>query len=181
MEIPYDGVFNRDARALAVCAVTRCMQVVCRFQHGRYLDPLGSKSDGTLSALPVDKASEAVGKETLRRIPGISIHGEETGLEGEDGNDIVLALDGCDGSASIAAGAGNSTVIVGAYSKRNREVFFCAIGEPQSGRVWTAHKGVPTSVLIYPHDGTPPTYTDMVRVRVSSEMLSFKTRVFVDS
>lgn len=174
-------MFNQDARRIAVAALARSMQVVGKFQQGRCLEPLGSKLDGSHSALPVDKASEAAGKEILRKIPGISIHGEETGLEGDDANDILVALDGCDGSASIAAGAGNSTVIVAAYSKRHKEVFFCAVGEPQSGRIWTAHKGMPTGVMVYSLGGTFSTFENAVQVRVSAEPISFKARVFPDS
>lgn len=177
--VPYHEEFNNDKRGKVIGAVLRSMQVVRQFQRGRCIDALGSKSDGTLSALTADKASEAAGKKILLTIPGVLVHGEETGPEGPT-SDIIVCLDALDGSMPFAVGAGTSTVIAATYSRSCKEVFFCVVGNPQTGQIWVGQKGVGTMVMAYSEDGSEPTPDDMSVCSVSSEPISSKTRVFTD-
>lgn len=174
-EVTYDDVFDENARTCMAQAVAASMDVVRRFQLSRCTDPLGTKSDGTLSALSADKASEAAGKEFLRQIPGIQIQGEETGKEGDE-SDIIVCLDALDGSMPFAVGAGTSTVIAAAYSRKNREVFYSMVANPQTGQVWLAKKGCPTKVIL-----NRRVQSEVAGCTVSTEPISPKTRVFIDS
>ena len=173
--VPYDDVLDADARGMMVAAVLQSMGVVRRHQQGRYTDILDTKRDGTLAALSADKESDKVGKEILRKIPGVIVHGEESGAEGE--SDIVLFLDGLDGSMPYAVGAGTSTVIAAAYCKSKKEVFYCLVGNPQTGQVWQAGAGLPATVGVFTQSGP----TDMAPVTVSNGVLDGKSRVMIDS
>src|SRR3989338_9105348 len=90
------------ARGMMIRAVQESMGVVASHQKRCLTDVLGKKTDGTLSTLSADKESDTAGKAILRQIKGVAIHGEESGTEGE--SDIVLFLDGLDGSMPFAVG-----------------------------------------------------------------------------
>lgn len=126
-----------------------------------------TKSDSTI-VTSADRASDEAGKIQLRKIPGVTIHGEESGVEGE--GDILIYLDPLDGSMPYAAGAMTSTVIVAAVEKKSGKVLCCLVGDPSSERVWSAETG-----------GVCEASFAAVPVRVCDGVLDRKSRVFIDS
>ncbi len=152
-------------------AILACMTVLQRAQY-RALGVIEEKSDGTILTAS-DKESEAAGKAELRKIKGVTIHGEETGEEGK--GEIVIYLDGLDGSIPFAAGAGTSTVIVAAVSNDTGRVLCVMVGQPSTGMIWSAEEGEEThrQAIVGRHAYSAP--------RVSDAVLSHKSRVFVDS
>ena len=177
LQIPYEDSFSQNARGMMVAAVLASMKVVKKHQCHRFTDVLGTKVDGTLAATPADKESDWAGKAVLRKIPNVIGHGEETGAEGS--GTVRVYLDGLDGSMPYAVGASTSTIIAAAYSEKKNEVFFCLVGEPQSGRIWQASLGTPTCVAVFPVDGSDP--TEMAPVKVTNGGPDFKSRVLIDS
>ena len=121
-------------------AVGICMEIVVADQLNRRGSGTDFKSDSTI-VTPTDKRSDKAGKDYLRKIfsvarKKVSIHGEESGNEGE--GDLVVYLDGLDGSKPFAVGAITSTVIAACYDKKLRQVVSCVVGEPANKRAWSS-------------------------------------------
>jgi fructose-1,6-bisphosphatase/inositol monophosphatase family enzyme len=141
-------------------------------------ESVGVKNDTTIITT-ADKDSDAAGKAVLIKIPGIRVHGEESGADGSNEIGITLYLDGLDGSMPFAIGAGTSTVIVAATDKTGR-VIHCLVGEPSSARVWAGGIDEPTKMWYV--DGIYGGEEDLCRrVHVGDAPLSGKTRVLIDS
>jgi fructose-1,6-bisphosphatase/inositol monophosphatase family enzyme len=143
------------------------------------------KSDSTI-VTPADRASEKVGKEILRKIsalyPSVSVHGEESGVEGRGDGDIVIYLDPLDGSMPYAVGSGTSTVIVAVSDKKTGKVLYCFVGEPQSGKVWRAANGGSCESAYFEY-GVSIVFQNMAWVQSTAYqgVLDGKSRVFIDS
>ena len=173
-----EGVREGMLHALFVC-----MTVVRRHQIDRMFTPVAvmGKSDSTI-VTTADKESDRAGKDLLGSIPGIIVHGEESGATGR--GEIIVYLDGLDGSMPFAIGVGTSTVIVAAVKKATGEVIYCMVGEPQTGRVWRAGRdGCCESAVL---DGATafmsPRGQGWREVHVCDDVLaSHKSRVLVDS
>lgn len=164
-------------------ALYESMKTVRRYQHG-ISDDVETKPDFTI-VTPADKASEAAGKEVLRKISSlysnIIIHGEETGAEGE--GDTRIYLDALDGSMPYTIGTGTSTVIIAVVDEKTGEVFYCLVGEPQSGKVWRVAQNEECKVSYFDFSFSivSQDFTWWSPVHTYQGVLDGKSRVFIDS
>ncbi len=133
--------------------------------------------DDTTIVTTADIDSDQAGKDVLRKIPGIRVHGEESGVEGSSESGITVYLDGLDGSMPYALGALTSTVIVSATDETGK-VVYCLVGQPATGRVWKG--GVEDRTEMWYVDGTIEDYLSRP-IFVRDTPLSGSTRVLIDS
>lgn len=156
-------------------ALMTSMPVVRRYQN-MIIGAVEKKADGSI-VTSVDKASEAAGKEVLRKIPRITIHGEETGVEGA--GDITVYLDPLDGTVPFAIGSTTSTVIVAAVENTTGAVICCFVGVPISGMMVGAEIGKACQIPIV--DYNEGVIREWLAVKTFKGALDRKSRVFVDS
>ncbi len=147
-------------------ALYASMRVVRTYQRTNCIG-VETKLDSTI-VTSADRASDEAGKNKLRKIQNVAIHGEESGVEGE--GDIVIYLDPLDGSMPYTMGAMTSTVITAAVERKSGKVLYCLVGDPSSERVWSAEIGgvCESSFMSRP-------------VHVCDGVLDRKSRVFIDS
>lgn len=107
-----------------------------------------AKPDGTI-VTATDLASEQAALAVLQReLPGTELLAEEGGKIGRfnrasakiSGQDICILVDALDGSKPFANG-GSPTVIEAVYDTQQQLVIGCMIGEPATGRIWSAFEG----------------------------------------
>lgn len=131
------------------------------------------KGDLTI-VTPTDKQVEAVMHGLLRDIPGTRFVGEEGETSGE--GDLVLMVDPLDGTRPFAIRLATSTVIATAVHP-DRGVVIVVVGDPATGRIWTATEGQETDLSVY--DFGSMTQTEPKVTRVWSGSLGGKRQAVV--
>jgi fructose-1,6-bisphosphatase/inositol monophosphatase family enzyme len=131
----------------AIVAVRKSMAVIRDAQ--RYPSTVASEAkqgDHTFGLVTLtDKQSEQILHNELGGIPGTKFMGEEGTTSGE--GDTTILVDPLDGTRPFALRLATSTVIVAAVRPR-RGVVLCVIGEPSTGRIWSATEDTPTMLHI---------------------------------
>ncbi|MBU1203290.1 hypothetical protein KKH39_04600 [Patescibacteria group bacterium] len=129
-------------------AVLAGMKVVRQFQL-RGAPPAEVKDTDQTLVTQADRQSGEAIREVLREfLPELAIHGED--MDGFSSQSSLLILpDPLDGTRAFTNGLTTSTVIVGIYDRYIKQLVSCVIGEPISGRVWTASSGQLTQVHLF--------------------------------
>ncbi|MEK7509197.1 MAG: inositol monophosphatase family protein [Patescibacteria group bacterium] len=125
-------------------AVIAGMKVV-RANQGRPTTTAVKQTDGT-QVTPTDKQSQAAMLEVLQGIPGTYIHAEESDRHTVDAP-VKILVDPMDGTRAFAIGLATSTVIAATYDHNVHKVTRCVIGEPATGRIWSASDITLTQLL----------------------------------
>lgn len=100
------------------------------------------KHDKTL-VTAVDRMSEEAATPLLQKaFPGVPIVREEGGATlAEDGASWIMWYDGIDGTNLFTIGGSGSTVILCAYDRTKKKLVGTIVGEPSTGRIWSACAG----------------------------------------
>ncbi len=134
-----------DSAVLASCAaIDAAMAIIQPYQLGqKEIGPAKLKADETL-VTHVDReaasAARAVLRERLGDTVGFSIE-DIDGQAGGLGSRFELKCDFLDGTNAFTCGLSTSTVGIGVYDREAHELVAATIGEPATGRIWTAGKG----------------------------------------
>ncbi|MDP2651221.1 MAG: inositol monophosphatase family protein [bacterium] len=161
-----------DSRAVLVQAVEAGMKVVRENQGGHLPSDAEIKDDKTLVTVTDHKSEEAILNILQANFTDIQVWGEESGVSGGIG-DIVFLIDPLDGTRAFANGMATSTVIVAVYDIKKNEVIATVIGEPATGKIWSAFGKMATW-----HEYLGTNRVDPCRVWPGE--LSEQTTVFLD-
>lgn len=121
-------------------AVWASMQVIRPYILGQkdYGDIEIKEHDQTL-VTAVDRMSEEAATPILQKaFPDIPIIREEGGTTLEKAAPWIMWFDGLDGTNLFTIGGSGSTVILVAYDCINKEQLGAIVGEPSTGRIWSA-------------------------------------------
>jgi len=123
-------------------AVRRSMRIVRNYQiFGRSGSADVKTSDSTLLTV-VDSESGAAMRDFLQEWhPDIAQGIEDVGVSELDGSEYRILGDPLDGTRAFVNGLATSTVILGLYNTRQKQVVACVIGEPATGRLWSSGGG----------------------------------------
>lgn len=108
-------------------------------------------ADGTL-VTATDKEAERVLHARLQGIQNTCFRGEEGTASG--GGGYTIMVDPLDGTRAFALRLATSTVIA-ALTHPERGVVACVIGEPSTGRIWSATEDSPTRLYPNKESATP--------------------------
>lgn len=108
----------------------------------KYGDIEVKKHDDSLVTL-VDSASENIAIPMLQTaFPDIPIICEESGVTLENPSSTwEIWMDGIDGTNAFTLGSATPTIIICAYDRQKKQLVGCIVGEPSTGRVWSACAG----------------------------------------
>lgn len=161
-EKPMDTLFAKMEEA-----VIAGMRVV-RAAQGRKTQSTVKTADDTL-VTDTDMQSQAAMLDVLVGIPNTRVFAEEDVFTA--GNErYLLLIDPLDGTRAFANGLATSTVIAALYDNQDKQVIACCIGEPVTGRIWSANqKNSTTTVRWHQFGGMElqhgaPTYSTPRRV-----------------
>ncbi len=134
-------------------AVVASMQVVRKFQTGELsLSELAEvKKDGTLKG-ECDVRSGEAALEILKRLPADIFELRFEDIAGRDKNPNASYRcdnDNYDGTRIGTNGGCTSTVILGVFDKALKQYVSCFVGEPASGRIWSADLETKTQLSRY--------------------------------
>jgi len=124
-------------------AISGCMAGMTIVRHYQLADSVLSaiekQEDQTLVTI-ADTESQSAVKSTLAQIHDLAFWGEEgDGRKGFLGDGRYGAIvDPLDGTNAFVIGMITSTVIIGIYDRKEKRLVGCVIGEPISGRIWSA-------------------------------------------
>jgi fructose-1,6-bisphosphatase/inositol monophosphatase family enzyme len=135
-----------------VKAILASMMLVRPFVLGlkEYGDIEVKKHDDSLVTL-VDSASEGVGIPILQTaFPDVPIICEESGVTRENPDSTwEMWMDGIDGTNAFTLGSSTPTIIICAYDRQKKQLVGCVVGEPSTGRIWSACTGLGCHLNIY--------------------------------
>lgn len=175
------GTLSRDElrglREEMTKAVARGMWVVRKYQLlGPFdLDVRIKPGDKTF-VTQVDKESEKAIMSVLRQLQGIRFRTEEGGISGQGNR--KMDIDPLDGTRSLIHGMTNSVVITALLNTRER-LTICVIGEPITGRIWTAEKNGGCRLGMYDYRFKDVRY--MGKTKVWQGKMSRQTTVLLDT
>lgn len=125
-------------------AVLASMGVILPFIKGvkDYGDIEVKEHDQTL-VTAVDRMSEDAASEILiKAFPNVPIIREEGGISSVNPDATWIKwFDGLDGTNIFTLGGATPTVILSAYDLVKKQLVGCIVGEPSTGRVWSATSG----------------------------------------
>jgi len=137
--------------AQATEGVLASMSVVRRAQ-GKKASDIETKEDETI-VTATDRISAAAAAQYLK-VTNIPIMSEDS-----EQNVCVAGyrqfFDPLDGTSVFAGGSVASTVIWSLYDVGRRQIIASIVGEPVSGRLWTASEGKPTELRWFNEKGIP--------------------------
>lgn len=135
------------------------------------------KADDTFLTIADRECGEVLRSRIEQDFRGVRSNIEDVGLSA-DQSDVTIFADPIDGTLPFTVGLPTSTVILGAYNTKTKQVLACTIGEPISGRLWFTREGEAfTAVWNFSE-----THLDNERpIQVWSGVLSADTVVFLDN
>lgn len=136
-----------------------CIEATCKaadsINHFFGLPPdkigVSLKQDETL-VTKADRLSEDIIINIINKnFPSLPLLVEESGIIGNNSNDLICIVDPLDGTSSFSHGIPTYAILISLVEKTAHEscVLSCIINEPQTGRVWYAIKGESSFLLNY--------------------------------
>ena len=162
----------------ALLAVAEAMNIIRQAQQLGAPTRLQVKSDATI-VTPTDKQVEQFLHDRLRGLPNVGTFIGEEGAASNGEGELTLMVDPLDGTRAFACGLATSTIIVAA-THPERGVVLCVVGEPSTGRIWSATEEDPTELRVTHFRGNALHMTSPVSVRVWDGDLGPRSVVLMD-
>lgn len=140
----------REVQEAIMAAMVAAMEAVREAQLYGGAQGVGIKAADETLVTVTDKKVEVIICQCLAQsLPDIPILAEEGTSDCEASHALRILVDPLDGTRAFSVGLATSTVIIAAIDQVSQHVVLCMVGEPATGRIWSATADTRTELQIW--------------------------------